>query len=122
MARILIAEDQEDLREMIAIALRLDGHQVVLASDGKEALEQAKDTSPDLFILDIHMPQMTGYEVITNLRKQLRFRNAPIIIISAKNLDDEIQAGLDAGGVDYLRKPFPPQILTSRVNSHLSRV
>ena len=122
MARILIAEDQEDLREMIAIALRLDGHQVVLASDGKEALEQANDTSPDLFILDIHMPHMTGYEVTKNLRKQLRFRNAPIIIISAKSLDDEIQAGLDAGAVDYLRKPFPPQILTSRVNSHLSRV
>lgn len=122
MARILIAEDQEDLREMIAIALRLDGHQVVLASDGKEALEQANETSPDLFILDIHMPHMTGYEVTKNLRKQSRFRNAPIIIISAKNLDYEIQAGLDAGAVDYLRKPFAPQILTNRVNLHLSRV
>lgn len=122
MARILIAEDQEDLREMIAIALRLDGHQVVLASDGKEALAQANETSPDLFILDIHMPHMTGYEVTKNLRKQSRFRNAPIIIISAKNLDYEIQAGLDAGAVDYLRKPFAPQILTNRVNLHLSRV
>jgi len=56
MARILLAEDQEDLREMIAIALRLDGHHVMLASDGREALQQAKDNPPDLFILDVHMP------------------------------------------------------------------
>jgi len=120
MARILLAEDQEDLREMIAIALRLDGHQVVLASDGQEALQQAKDTSPDLFILDIHMPLMTGYEVTQSLRKEIRFKNSPIIIISAKSLDDDLQARLDSGEIDYLRKPFPPKTLTSRVNSHLA--
>jgi DNA-binding response OmpR family regulator len=121
MARILLAEDQEDLREMIAIALRLDGHQVVLASDGQEALQQAKETTPDLFILDIHMPMMTGYEVTQSLRKEMRFKNSPIIIISAKSLDDDLQARLDSGEIDFLRKPFPPKTLTSRVNSHLSK-
>ena len=122
MARILLAEDQEDLREMIAIALRLEGHQVVLACDGKEALQQAKDTSPDLFILDVHMPLMTGYEVTNFLRKEMRFKDAPIIIISAKGLDEDIQARIDAGEIDYIRKPFPPKTLTSKVSSHLNKI
>ena len=119
MARILLAEDQEDLREMIAIALRLDGHHVMLAADGRDALQQAKDNPPDLFILDVHMPQLTGYEVTKDLRAQQQFKDSPIIIISAKRLDDEVKLGVENGNIEFIQKPFPPKTLTNKINSHL---
>jgi DNA-binding response OmpR family regulator len=115
MARILVAEDQSDLREMISFTLRLAGHQVVATNDGAEALQQAQDTQPDLIILDLHMPRLTGYEVCRQLKALEAFKDTPVIIISAKGSPDEIQAGLDAGASEYIRKPFPIDNLTSRV-------
>lgn len=122
MARILIAEDQEDLREMIAYALRLEGHQVLAAADGEDALEQAEESLPDLFILDIAMPRMSGYQLCRQLKEQTRFKDAPVIIISAKGHQDEIMAGLEAGAEVYIRKPFEPETLMSRVKSLLTPV
>jgi DNA-binding response OmpR family regulator len=122
MARILIAEDQEDLREMLAFALRLEGYQVVLTRDGQDALTQARETQPDLFILDIHMPGLTGYELCKQLKALPQFEKAPIIIISARGQQDEIRAGLDAGAQVYMRKPFAPQDLVENVNSLLATV
>jgi DNA-binding response OmpR family regulator len=119
MARILVAEDQSDLREMISFTLRLAGHQVVATNDGAEALQQAQDTQPDLIILDLHMPRLTGYEVCRQLKALEAFKDTPVIIISAKGSPDEIQAGLDAGASEYIRKPFPIENLTSRVRALL---
>jgi len=119
MARILVAEDQSDLREMISFTLRLAGHQVVATNDGAEALQQAQDTQPDLIILDLHMPRLTGYEVCRQLKALEDFKDTPVIIISAKGSPDEIQAGLDAGASEYIRKPFPIENLTSRVRALL---
>lgn len=119
MARILVAEDQNDLREMISFTLRLAGHQVVATTDGAEALQQAQTTQPDLIILDLHMPRLTGYEVCRQLKALDAFKNTPVIIISAKGSPDEIQAGLDAGATEYIRKPFPIDNLTSRVQALL---
>jgi DNA-binding response OmpR family regulator len=119
MARILVAEDQSDLREMISFTLRLAGHQVVATNDGAEALQQAQDTQPDLIILDLHMPRLTGYEVCRQLKALEAFKDTPVIIISAKGSPDEIQAGLDAGASEYIRKPFPIDNLTSRVRALL---
>ncbi|MQC27045.1 MAG: response regulator [Chloroflexi bacterium] len=120
MARILIAEDQQDLRDMISFALRLEGHQVAVTMDGQEALDKAEEADPDLFILDIHMPIITGYEVCRQLKARPQFYATPIIMISAKGNDDEIQAGLDAGAQIYIRKPFAPQALMDHVNALLS--
>lgn len=119
MARILIAEDQSDLREMIAFALRLGGHQVVATADGEQAFTQAQDTLPDLIILDIHMPGMTGYEVCQQLKRQSDFEHTPVIMLSAKGNADEVQAGLDAGASEYIQKPFPIEKLTERVEALL---
>jgi len=116
MARILVAEDQQDLRDMIAFTLRLEGHQVLTTADGEEALMQAEDAEPELFILDIHMPRITGYDLCKQIKSQPRFKDAPIIIISALGRQDEIQAGLDAGAQIYMRKPFAPQDLLANVN------
>lgn len=120
MSRILVAEDQSDLREMITFTLRLAGHQVISTTDGAEALQQAQDTLPDLIILDLHMPRLTGYEVCRQLKALDAFQNTPVIIISAKGNADEIQAGLDAGASEYIRKPFPIENLTSRVQALLA--
>lgn len=120
MARILIAEDQEDLREMIAYALRLEGHQVLSAADGEEALEQAHEHTPDLFILDIAMPRMSGYQLCRHLREDSQFENSPIIIISARGLQEEVLAGLNAGAAVYIRKPFEPETLMARVKALLT--
>ena len=120
MARILVAEDQSDLREMISFTLRLAGHQVVATTDGAQALQEAQDSRPDLIILDLHMPRMTGYEVCRQLKALDEFKDTPVIIISAKGSADEIQAGLDAGANEYIRKPFPIESLTSRVEALLA--
>jgi DNA-binding response OmpR family regulator len=122
MARILIAEDQADLRDMIAFTLRLEGHQVVPCGDGLEALTKAEDNHPDLFILDIHMPGLTGYELCRQLKAKPHFSKTPIIIISAKGQQDEIQAGMDAGAQVYIRKPFAPTDLLLNVKSLLTPV
>lgn len=119
MARILIAEDQTDLREMIAFTLRLAGHQVVTTADGQEAFLQAQDTFPDLIILDIHMPRMTGHEVCQQLKCLQDFEHTPVIMLSARGNPDEIKAGFDAGAADYIQKPFPIEQLTQRVDALL---
>lgn len=119
VARILIAEDQTDLREMIAFTLRLSGHQVVATADGEAAFHQAQDTLPDLIILDIHMPRMTGYEVCQQLKALDHFAHTPVIMLSAKGNPDEIQAGLKAGAAEYIQKPFPIEQLTQRIDTLL---
>jgi DNA-binding response OmpR family regulator len=119
MARILIAEDQADLREMLSFTLRLDGHQVVTAADGEEALNQALATSPDLIVLDIKMPGLSGFQVCEQLKRDVKFGETPIIIISALNTDEQIEAGYQAGASEFIPKPFSPQLLSERVKNLL---
>jgi DNA-binding response OmpR family regulator len=119
MAKILIAEDQADLREMLSFALRLDGHQVAAVADGNEALSQALATHPDLIVLDIKMPGLSGFQVCEQLKQDEKFGETPIIIISALNTDEQVEAGYEAGACEFLPKPFSPQVLSERVNTWL---
>lgn len=119
MARILIAEDQADLREMLSFTLRLDGHQVVAAADGEEALDEALTTLPDLIVLDIKMPGLSGFQVCKQLKRDEKFGDTPIIIISAVNSDELIEEGYQAGASEFLPKPFSPQLLSERVKTLL---
>ena len=119
MAKILIAEDQDELREMITTALHLEGYQVVATADGDEALEAARRTTPDLVILDIQMPNKSGYQVFAELKLTRGLEDTPVIIISALDSEEEIQAGLAAGAEYYLCKPFAPQELTDRIKELL---
>jgi DNA-binding response OmpR family regulator len=118
--KILVAEDQTDLREMIAFTLQLAGHEVISAADGQEAIAQAKESRPDLIILDLHMPRLTGYQVCEKLKARDEFSETPILIISAKGNSDEVQAGLDAGAQEYIRKPFELDHLMQRVDALLT--
>lgn len=119
MARILIAEDQADLREMLSFALSLDGHQIVAAADGEEALDQALATLPDLIVLDLKMPGLNGYQVCEELKKNKKSGKIPVIFISALSTEEQVKMGFQAESHEYLPKPFSPQTLSDRVNALL---
>jgi len=115
MARILVAEDERDIRELIGFTLRHNGHEVLTASNGEDALAIALREVPDLVLLDIRMPRLTGYDVCRRLRADPTTRDIPVAFLSAKGQDSEVQAGMDAGATDYILKPFAPDQLINRV-------
>ncbi len=121
MARILIAEDEPDIRELVAFTLRFAGHEVIPTSNGEEALQQASIVVPDLIIMDVRMPKMTGYDACRAMKADPSLKDIPIVFLSAKGQDSEIQTGLDAGAEEYLLKPFAPDQLTERIKAILSK-
>jgi DNA-binding response OmpR family regulator len=121
MARILIAEDEPDIRELVAFTLRFAGHEVTVTSNGEEALHQAMQTPPDLILMDVRMPKMTGYDACRAMKAESLLRDIPVVFLSAKGQDAEIQTGLDAGAEEYLLKPFAPDQLVERVKAILSK-
>jgi DNA-binding response OmpR family regulator len=121
MARILIAEDEPDIRELVAFTLRFAGHEVTATSNGEEALQQASQILPDLIIMDVRMPRMTGYDACRAMKADAKLKDIPVVFLSAKGQDAEIQTGLDAGAEEYLLKPFAPNQLTERVKAILAK-
>jgi DNA-binding response OmpR family regulator len=121
MARILIAEDEPDIRELVAFTLRFAGHEVTTTSNGEEAVQQAFLIIPDLILMDVRMPKMTGYDACRVMKKDSALKDIPVVFLSAKGQDSEIQSGLDAGAEDYLLKPFAPDQLTDRVRTILAK-
>ncbi len=116
--RILVADDEKDIRSVLTLYLENAGYSVVEAADGAEALEILRTQPIDLCLLDIMMPKLDGYAVL----KQVRQTNAvPIIVISAKGQDPEKILGLDLGADDYMVKPFNPLEAVARVNSNIRR-
>ena len=121
MARILIAEDEPDIRELVAFTLRFAGHEVNTSSNGEEELHMASQTVPDLVLMDVRMPRMTGYDACRAMKADPDLKDIPVVFLSAKGQDAEIQTGLDAGAEEYLLKPFAPDQLVERVRSILSK-
>lgn len=121
MTKILIAEDEPDIRDLVAFTLRFAGHEVVTASNGEEAVQSAIKELPDLIILDVRMPRMTGYDACRLIKSDPRLSAVPVIFLSAKGQESEIQDGMNAGAEEYLLKPFAPDQLTDRVRSILAR-
>ena len=115
MAHILVAEDERDIRELIAFTLMFAGHQVTPASNGADAVDLAAQAKPDLIMLDVRMPKMTGYEACRQIKLIEGMQETPIIFLSAKGQDEEIQSGIEAGAAAYILKPFTPDDLTRRV-------
>ena len=118
MAKILVCDDDKEIVEAIEIYLTQDGHQVLEAYDGIEAVEILKKESVDLLIMDIMMPKMDGIRATLKIREE---HNIPIIILSAKSEDADKILGLNIGADDYITKPFNPLELVARVKSHLRR-
>lgn len=121
MTAILIIEDDEDIRELVAHALAKTGFTLLKAANGREGFVLAVDHHPDLILLDWMMPEVNGLEALRRLRRDARTANIPVIMLSAKAEVDNKSEGLDAGADDYLAKPFSPKELVSRVNAVLRR-
>ena len=121
MAKILIAEDERDIRDLIAFTLRFAGHEVFAATNGEEAVELAPKVNPDLILMDVRMPRMTGYEACKVMKTSSELKDIPVVFLSAKGQENEIQQGMDAGAEEYLLKPFAPDQLTTRVKAILAK-
>ena len=118
---VLAADDDEDILELVAFRLERSGYTVLRASDGEEALRVALEAKPDLAVLDVMMPKLDGFELTRRLRAEDATSRMPIILLTARAQDADVQAGFDAGADDYLRKPFSPQELRARVQAILGR-
>jgi two-component system, OmpR family, alkaline phosphatase synthesis response regulator PhoP len=119
---ILVADDEQDILEIIQYNLEKEGYIVHTATNGQQALEMAKNLNPDLIILDVMMPHKTGIEVCKILRTQSEFNKTLIIFLTALNDETSHIKGLDSGADDYISKPISPKVLVSRVNAILRRV
>ena len=122
MAHILVAEDERDIRELIKFTLQFAGHKITEAPNGEEALRLAKEVLPDLIMTDVRMPKMTGYEVCAAVKSDDSIKHIPVVILSAKGQDEEVDQGKNAGADDYILKPFAPDVLQKRIAEILSRL
>ena len=116
--RILIADDESEIRDLLRLYLEKDGYEVLEAADGLETMESVKRENPDLLLLDIMMPGLDGYRVLRNIREN---NNIPVIMLSAKGTNTDKILGLDLGADDYITKPFEPLEAVARVNSNIRR-
>jgi DNA-binding response OmpR family regulator len=117
-AKILVADDEQNIVRLLRLYLRNEGFDVVAAADGKQALERFALESPDLVLLDLMMPQMSGFEVCTEIRKK---SDVPVIMLTARSDDVDKIVGLEMGADDYVTKPFNPREVVARVKAALRR-
>jgi len=122
MATILVADDDRDIRDIVAYKLQRVGHYVILATNGAEALSAARACEPDLVVLDVMMPGMSGIEVCRELRAEPRTAALPVILLTARAQESDVEAGFAVGADDYVVKPFSPSELVSRIHTMLGRV
>ena len=121
MAKIVIAEDEPDIRELIAFTLRFAGHEVIAGSNGEEGYELTKKEHPDLSMFDVRMPKMTGYDACKKIKADPEIAHIPVIFLSAKGQENEIEQGMEAGADEYLLKPFAPDQLAERIKIILAK-
>lgn len=120
--KILIADDEPDILEIIQFNLQTEGYEVITAKNGDEAIDEAKKHHPDLIILDIMMPGKNGIDVCNILRMQPAFKETLIVFLSALSDESTEIRGLETGADDYLTKPISPKILVSKVNALFRRL
>ena len=118
---VLAADDDEDILELVVFRLERSGYTVLQARDGAEAFEVARVSKPDLAVLDVMLPKIDGFELTRRLRENESTTRMPIILLTARTQEGDVQRGFDAGADDYIRKPFSPQELRARVQAILGR-
>ncbi|PJF40450.1 MAG: response regulator [Chloroflexi bacterium] len=122
MAHILVAEDEQDIRELIKFTLGYAGHTVTAAANGAEAVDLVEEAMPDLIMMDVRMPKMTGYEACRQMKSMDSVKHIPVVFLSAKGQNEEVQTGIDAGAMAYILKPFAPSDLLRRVDEILTQI
>jgi DNA-binding response OmpR family regulator len=118
---VLIADDDPDILSLVKLRLERSGYDVVSAGDGQQALETARERTPDLALLDVMMPKLDGYEVTARLRQEEATRRLPVILLTARVQESDIARGIEAGADDYVKKPFSTHELRDRVQAVLGR-
>ncbi|GAA4761973.1 response regulator transcription factor [Actinomycetospora chibensis] len=121
MAMVLVADDDPDIRDVVVFKLQQSGHDVLVAEDGGEALSLARRALPDLAVLDVMMPRFTGLDVCRELRADPETAGIPVILLTARAQEGDIESGFAWGADDYVTKPFSPRELDSRVRAVLAR-
>jgi DNA-binding response OmpR family regulator len=121
MAKILVAEDEKQIAEMIAFKLTNGGHKVIQAQDGEQAMILAARELPDLILLDVMMPGLSGFEVLRRLKVDSALRSVPVIMVTAKGHERDVLNGLRSGAADYVVKPFSLKELAARVELALRK-
>jgi DNA-binding response OmpR family regulator len=109
--KILLADDEEDIKTVLRMFLESKGYQVCTAYDGLDAIDQANSEKPDAILLDVMMPLMDGFEVCKKLKASPETASIPVVMLSAASHAESVKKGLDAGAIDYLVKPFEPEAL-----------
>ena len=118
---ILVADDDPDILTLVGLRLDHAGYRTVLANNGSEALALACSHRPDLVVLDVDMPYLSGFEVTERLQERDETRSIPVLLLTARRTEEDVLTGLTAGAHDYMMKPFSPQELETRVRSLLDR-
>ena len=122
MTAILVADDDMDIRDLVAFKLEQAGYDVVAVDNGLAALTEATQNPPDLVVLDVMMPGMSGIDVCRQLRLDDGTKGLPIILLTARAQEGDVEVGFGAGADDYIVKPFSPRELVSRVEAVLARM
>ena len=118
---VLVADDNEDILALVTFRLERAGYTVIQAHDGEEALRMAGEHRPSLAILDLMMPRLDGYEVTRGIRGDPAIADMPVVLLTARSQEADVARGFEVGADDYIRKPFSPQELLSRVQAILGR-
>ncbi|QSB16546.1 response regulator [Natronosporangium hydrolyticum] len=117
MTAVLVAEDDADIRDLVAFKLAQSGYDVTMAEDGRDALTAARDQLPDIAVLDIAMPGLSGLDVCRLLRAEPATSRMLILLLTAKAQEQDVETGFDAGADDYVVKPFSPRELVTRIHA-----
>jgi DNA-binding response OmpR family regulator len=118
---ILVADDDDDVRELVVFRLERAGYDVVTAADGQQAVELARERHPDLCVIDVMMPKLDGYQVTRRLRETDGLSTVPVLLLTASVQEAAVAEGFEAGADDYIKKPFSPQELLDRIATVLAR-
>ena len=121
MARIVVADDDVDIRELVEFKLSTLGHEIVAVGDGAAAIAACQSQRPDLAVLDVMMPGTSGLDAIRAIRADPNLVDLPVILLTARAQESDVETGFDSGADDYITKPFSPRELASRVEALLAR-
>ena len=122
MARILVADDDVDIRELVEFKLSTLGHEITAVADGQAAVDACRSSRPDLAVLDVMMPGVSGLDAIRVIRADPALADLPVILLTARAQESDVENGFESGADDYITKPFSPRELASRVEALLARV
>jgi two-component system alkaline phosphatase synthesis response regulator PhoP len=119
--KILLVDDEEDIRKVVAYQLKANGYEVIIAEDGEEGLEKARSEAPDLIILDLMLPKIEGHKVCGLLKNDARYKSIPIILFTARIQKEDVELSKEVGADAHLTKPFETSDLISKVEELLEK-